>query len=91
MASFRVSQLTFGDTTALRRGVLTVDRAAVTSLALGDANLAGVEIDLATPGQSTRIIHVIDAIEPRYKPSGATFPVKNMRPLRICSSISAVT
>lgn len=74
MASFRVSQLTFGDTTALRRGVLTVDRAAVTSLALGDANLAGVEIDLATPGQSTRIIHVIDAIEPRYKPSGATFP-----------------
>lgn len=74
MASFRVTRAAFGETTALRNGVLTVDRAAVAAMALGDSNLTGVAVELAAPGESTRIIHVIDAIEPRYKPAGSTFP-----------------
>src|SRR3990170_532890 len=74
MASFRVTRATFGETTALRNGVLTLDRAAVAAMALGDSNLTGVAVELAAPGESTRIIHVIDAIEPRFKPAGSTFP-----------------
>lgn len=74
MASFRVKRATFGETTALRNGVLTLDRAAVAAMALGDSNLTGVAVELAAPGESTRIIHVIDAIEPRFKPAGSTFP-----------------
>ena len=74
MATFRVTQIAFGATTALRNGVLTIDRATVAAMALGDSNLTGVAVELAVPGESTRIIHVIDAIEPRYKPAGSTFP-----------------
>ena len=88
MASFRVTQIAFGATTALRNGVLTIDRAAVAALALGDSNLTGVAVELAVPGESTRIIHVIDAIEPRYKPAGSTFPWFISPPEQVGSGIT---
>jgi len=48
MASFRVTRATFGETTALRNGVLTLDRAAVAAMALGDSNLTGVAVERTT-------------------------------------------
>ncbi|MCC7485657.1 MAG: hypothetical protein IT529_11815 [Burkholderiales bacterium] len=74
MAGFRVKRIVFGAPTALKDGVLTVERAAISALADGESNITGVAVELAHPGESTRIIHVIDAVEPRFKPAGATFP-----------------
>src|SRR5579883_298017 len=44
-----------------------------TATSCGD--FADVAIEVARPGEAVRLIHVVDAAEPRYKPDGPTdFP-----------------
>jgi sarcosine reductase len=54
-----------------RDGVLTFDPAALARELARDTRLAGVRVDVARPGDSTRIVHVLDAAEPRVKIRGA--------------------
>lgn len=70
LSTHRVADLRSGARTTLRDGVLSVDREALATLLLEDASLARVNVELARPGESTRIIHVVDAVEPRAKVSG---------------------
>ncbi|MDR1920416.1 MAG: glycine/sarcosine/betaine reductase component B subunit, partial [Candidatus Adiutrix sp.] len=65
-----VSRLRFGDTTHMEGGALTVNAEELKALLLEDEALAGVEFELAHPGDSLRIMPVKDAIEPRCKISG---------------------
>lgn len=77
LASFLVADAVFGSHTRLANGVLEIDRAAVLALADDSRFFRSVQLDIARPGEPTRIIHVIDAIEPRFKaePAGmSTFP-----------------
>src|SRR4051812_13170511 len=70
-----VRDLRWGDATALRAGVLTVDRAALTAHLLEDPRLAGVDLALACPGESCRVAPVFDVVEPRAKVDGGVdFP-----------------
>jgi glycine reductase len=77
-ASFSVRDVRFGARTHVANGALEIDRTALLALVRGDAGFfRSVDIDLARPDERIRIIHVIDAIEPRWKaaPAGATaFP-----------------
>jgi glycine reductase len=57
-----------------RDGVLTFDPAALVRELERDTRLAGVRIDVARPGDATRIVHVLDAAEPRAKIRGAQSP-----------------
>lgn len=67
---FRPKDVEFGTTTALRDGILSVDRRVLTAHLLQDTNLAGVNVEIARPGDSTRIIHILDSAEPRLKVAG---------------------
>jgi glycine reductase complex component B subunit alpha and beta len=70
LGSFRVRDVVLGTETALRDGVLTIDRRALIERLSEDGTLAGVNVELARPGDSSRIIHILESIEPRIKVSG---------------------
>jgi glycine reductase len=75
LATTEVSDLQFSDATRLARGVLEIDRDELRKLVLEDAAFEDVTLDIVRPGDSVRIIHVMDAAEPRWKPEpGSTFP-----------------
>lgn len=70
----RVEDICFGKETRLEDHTLTINKAELTKL-LECEEFQSVDIDLAKPGESVRIIPVKDAIEPRIKPeSGEFFP-----------------
>ena len=70
IASFRVADVRFGGETVLRDGVLWLDREALAAHLLEDSRLTRAGIEVARPGESVRIIHVLDAVEPRIKVTG---------------------
>jgi glycine reductase len=65
-----IRDVQFGTATQVEKGVLTVNRDELTQLILADERLTAVELDIARPGESVRIIPVKDVIEPRVKVSG---------------------
>jgi len=64
-----VRSLELGEHTSLHEGRLTVSEAEATSL-LGDPALAEVNVACASPGESVRIVNVLDAVQPCSKGSG---------------------
>ncbi len=71
MKSFRVSNVTLGGKTGLSNHSLQVDPEEIRHIVLQDPRLESVEIAIAKPGESTRTIHVCDAIQPMVKVEGA--------------------
>jgi len=65
-----VTELAFGAETALRDGILTLDPEDIRRLAQDDTSIADVQVELVSPGEATRVIHVLDALEPRIKVGG---------------------
>ncbi len=75
-----IKDVQFGDVSKVENGVLFVNKAELKDLLLQDDHIAEINIELAKPGESTRITPVKDVIEPRVKVSGngGIFPgVKN--------------
>jgi len=71
-----VKDVQFADKTAVNNGTLYVDKDELAKITGSDERISSVEVFLARPGESVRIIPVKDVIEPRVKVSGAggTFP-----------------
>jgi len=67
-----VTALAFGSRTAFGDGTLTIDAEEIRRLAGDDTCIADVQVELVSPGEETRIIHVLDALEPRLKIGGDT-------------------
>lgn len=65
-----VRDVQWGNRTCLEGGVLRVDRVSALALFAGEKRFSSVDLDLARPGESVRIIPVKDVIEPRCKLSG---------------------
>ena len=66
-----VKSLKFGDKTGFAGGTLTVDKKELLALIAEDPLLGkNLDVDLAMPGESTRIMPVKDVIEPRWKIEG---------------------
>ena len=76
LASFRINRVELGREMALRGQTLIVNPEAIRETFLRDSAFEDVTVDVAHPGESTRIVHVLDAIEPRVKTagSGVAFP-----------------
>jgi glycine reductase complex component B subunit alpha and beta len=78
--SLQVDTVTIGDVrlgpaTRIDQGVLTVSESEVSALVLADPRIAGVRVELARPGEDVRIVHCLDAVEPRAKVGdGVVFP-----------------
>ncbi len=71
IGSIFIRDVQFADATAVKDGVLYVDRAALAAAAAGeDERIKSVEVFLARPGESVRILPVKDVVEPRVKVAG---------------------
>ena len=72
----QITKVQSADATAVRNGVLCVNRQELEDLVKQDTRLTGVRIELANPGDKCRIVNVADVIEPRARiaDSGPDFP-----------------
>ena len=69
-----IKDVRFGPRTTIDDHVLFIDRQELISLLAQEPLFDSVEIDLAHPGDSCRIIRVLDVVEPRYRLNGPNFP-----------------
>ena len=76
MESVRVEAIQQGSGTYAENGVLQVDFQELEELILRGRRISAVDLSLAFPGDSVRIVNLIDIIQPRCKiePVGADFP-----------------
>lgn len=65
-----IKDLQFGEATKVENGVLYVNKKELLEAVGGDHRLASIEVDIAKPGEETRIMPVKDVIEPRVKVEG---------------------
>ncbi len=70
MATFPVNNVKFGSRTAYSNGILEINKEELLKLILEDKRVASADLDIAFPGEKTRIVKVRDAVEPRIKVSG---------------------
>ncbi len=66
MEIVKIKDVKFGDETAIYNGVLTINKKEMIET-ISDPNMTDVDIQIAKPGESTRIVPVKDVIEPRVK------------------------
>jgi glycine reductase len=70
LANFPVQKIEVGSKTKWQNGVLELNAAHIKKTVLEDPTIGRVEIEIASPGDSTRIINVRDVIEPKLKSEG---------------------
>src|SRR5690349_7562378 len=76
LASFPVHEAPFGPRMHLEQGVLEIDRRALLAPLEREPAIAWAEVAVAVPGDVTRVMHVLDALEPplKVKGPGQVFP-----------------
>ena len=72
LESFNGEAVEFGTRTAFTNHTLIIDREEICRLAHDHTCIGDVQMELVAPGEATRIIHILDAIEPRLKVGGDT-------------------
>ena len=65
--TIEISEVRFGDATRVDGGTLSMDRDALIGMVLEDGRIQAAEVEIARPGDDTRIVHCLDAVEPRTK------------------------
>ena len=74
MSLVQIKDVRFGPRTGIEDHVLSIDRGELTTILAQEPLFDSVEVELAHPGESCRIIRVLDVLEPRYRLSGPNFP-----------------
>jgi glycine reductase len=74
MGLVHIKDVRFGSHTVVDDHIMTIDRGELASLLAQEPLFDRVEIDLAHPGESCRIIRVLDVLEPRFRLNGLNFP-----------------
>lgn len=74
LAHIKVEDVVFGAETALKDHILTIDREALLAAMDPEGFFVEKRVTLVKPGQSARIIRIMDAMQPRCKISGGTSP-----------------
>jgi sarcosine reductase len=70
IGSVNVRGLDFGHRTELADHTLVIDHDELRALVLDDPHFTDVRVRLARPGESVRLIHTLDVVEPRWKVAG---------------------
>ena len=70
IGSIHVRDVEMGGRTELRDHTLVLDPEELRALVLEDSHFADVRVRLVEPGESVRIIHALDVVEPRWKVAG---------------------
>lgn len=71
MGTFNIKNIVLSDKNDIRDGTLYVDEKGLVEFIMKDPVIASCKVDLVFPGEKTRILRVVDAVEPRYKPGAA--------------------
>lgn len=71
---FHIEEVRFGARTAVEDRSLVIDREELTALLVQEPLFDTIEVSIANPGESCRVIHVLDVVEPRYRLNGPNFP-----------------
>ena len=66
----KIDKIAFGEEFSVKGGVLTINKKAIIDHLMDDDRLASVDVELAHPGEKTRIMPVKDVVEPRCKIEG---------------------
>lgn len=74
LRNIAVKNIEFGSYTEMKDDILYICKNDITKIIKEDIRVKDVEIYLARPGESIRIIPVKDVIQPRAKPEGTAFP-----------------
>ena len=76
LADFPVKDVKFGKRTGYNGGVLEIDKEEMAALVLQDSRVTCFDLDVAFPGEKTRVANVRHVTEPRVKVSekGCVFP-----------------
>ncbi|HWQ78091.1 MAG TPA: glycine/sarcosine/betaine reductase component B subunit [Anaerovoracaceae bacterium] len=74
LRKIQIKDVQFGTENGISQGVLTINEQNIIDLIKDDKRIKDVEIQIARPGESVRILPVKDVIEPRAKLDGNTFP-----------------
>ncbi|HEX5606706.1 MAG TPA: glycine/sarcosine/betaine reductase component B subunit, partial [Candidatus Binatia bacterium] len=69
-----IKNVRFGAETSIDDDILSIDREALVALLEQESLFDRVDVDLAHPGESCRILRVLDVVEPRYRLNGFNFP-----------------
>ena len=70
----QIKDVRFVAKTAIEDGVLSVNRAELVALLEQEPLFDRVDLEIAHPGESCRILRVLDVLEPRYRLDGPNFP-----------------
>ncbi len=65
-----IKDVQFGEVSKVENGVLYVSKEEISNLVLQDEHIKSVTVELAKPGEETRITPVKDVIQPRVKVTG---------------------
>ena len=71
---FEIQHVQFGPSTVIADRTLVINRDELCALLSREPLFERVELEIAHPGESCRILRVLDVLEPRYRLSGANFP-----------------
>ncbi len=76
LESVDIKDVRFADQTSIHNGILDINKRELQELLQKDKRFGSVDIDLAHPGDSCRIVSVFDVVEPRAKVigTGQNFP-----------------
>jgi glycine reductase len=85
LAHLDVREIVFGPETALSGGRLVVEREALEAHLARIESLGRVRVELARPGERTRLVCVKDVVEPRVKPEGEPTGEGRVLALRGCA------
>lgn len=81
MQEYEVKDVRFGKKTAYAKGVLTINKDELLDHISGDEPLEGIDVDIAKPGEETRVVNVLELTEPRIKPDTGDYYPGMLAPL----------
>jgi len=70
VATFEIKDARFGRQTSLRGGILELDKEELLKPVLQDQYVAKADLEIARPGESTRVVEYENVIEPKLKVDG---------------------
>ena len=90
LASFQVEDVEFSLETRLSAKTLHVNENELKEHLLPDPYIEDIRMEVARPGESTRIVHAVDVVEPRDKASGpgTVFPGRLGSPTQVGSGVT---
>jgi len=75
LGMFHINNVLPGDRTLVKEGKLFVNISELKDMLSGDTRFSKLEIEIANPGESVRVINVLDVVDARVKVSeGTIFP-----------------